>query len=82
MANWRSVELIVKVLLWAVVQVLFERMFLTKIVLEFVWMGSGVVDRAVFFAVGIESVVVTGEDIGKSIHQMGLQALSTPGRPG
>ena len=71
-----------KVLLWAVVQVLFERMFLTKIVLEFVWMGSRVVDRAVFFAVGIESVVVTGEDIGKLIHQVGLQALSTPGRPG
>ena len=68
MANWRFVESIVKALLWAVVQVLFKRMFLTKIVLEFVWMGSEVVERAVFLAAGVESVVVTGEDIGKSIH--------------
>ena len=82
MANWRFVKSIVKVLLWAVVLVLFKRMFLTNIVLEFDWMGSEVVERAVFFAVGIESVVVPGEDIGKSIHRVGLQALSTPGRPG
>ena len=73
---------IVRALPWVVVQVLFKRMFLTKIVLEFVWMGSEVVERAVFLAAGVESVVVTGEDIGKSIHRMGLQALSTPGRPG
>ena len=68
MANWRFVKLIVKALLWAVVQVLFKRVFLTKIVLEFSWMGSEVVKRAVFLAAGVESVVVTGEDIGKSIH--------------
>ena len=45
-------------------------------------MDRGVVDRAIFVAVGVEYVVVAGEDIGKSIHRMGLQALSTPGRPG
>ena len=82
MANWRFIESIVKALLWAVVQVLFKRMFLTKIIMAFVWIGSEVVERAVFLAAGVESVVVTGEDIGKSIHQMRLQALSTPGRPG
>ena len=68
MANWRFVKSIVEALLWAVVQVLFKRMFSTKIVLEFAWMGSEVVEKAVFLAAGVESVVVTGEDIGKSIH--------------
>ena len=43
-------------------------------------MDRGVVDSAVFFAVGVESVVVTGEDISRSIRQMVLQALSTQGR--
>ena len=82
MANWRFVKSIVKALLWAVVQVLSKRMFLTKNVLEFVWMGSEVVERDFCLAAGVESAVVTGEDIGKLIHRMGLQAVSKPGRPG
>ena len=82
MAKWRFVKSIVKALLWAVVQVLSKRMFLTKIVLALVWMGSEDVERAVFLAAGVESVIVTGEAIGNSIHQMGLPVLRTPGRPG
>ena len=39
-------------------------------------------DRAVVFIVGVESVVVTGEEIGTSIHQMGHQALSNQVRSG
>ena len=33
-------------------------------------------DRTVFFVVGVGSVVVSGEEIGASVHQMGLQALN------
>ena len=54
MATWRFVKSIVKALLWAVVQVavfLSKRMFLTKNVLAFVWMGSEAVGRAGLLAV-------------------------------
>ena len=67
MAAWRFVKSIVNALLWVVVQVavfLSKRMFLTKNVLAFVWMGSEVVGRTVFLAAGVESVVVIGEAIG------------------
>ena len=38
-------------------------------------------DRTVFFVVGVGSVIVAGEEIGTSIHRMGLQELNNRGQP-